>query len=276
MDRIVALKVASVGEQSLDPQRLSHRPAWMLNKSLRDSMEVVLYYASGHSTMHQMKFMDAGQNRIAFSSLNSAIVLKMNPSDAKSHNREEWNLYNSSSVLFQEVIPRVYGLGLIKLGLEQYDGLVCERIAFTVERIFNIICRKPATPASISYVTVITEEVLKLLVYAGHVCQKHCRDWHTQNLALQDGDELKVKLIAWADHSDAPWSKTRDRIRNAYQAFMSYYANVDMNPDWRNIFTDLEAKIREWWRVDSTDMNTLHLENLIRTIPPKTGRRSQR
>ena len=136
-------------------------------------MDFVLYYASGHSTMHQMKFMDAGQNRIAFSSLNSAIVLKMNPSDAKSHNREEWNLYNSSSVLFQEVIPRVYGLAIIKIGTEKYDGLVCERIAFTIEKVFGAIRQKPVTLAHITYVIMITEEVLKLLVYAGHVCQKN-------------------------------------------------------------------------------------------------------
>ena len=172
MDRIIALQVASVGEETIDPKRLLARPLWMFNKSLRDSMEVVLSYA-GYSAKHSMKFLDAGMNRITFSSLHDSIVLKVSPVSAKSQNKEEWNLYNSSSASFQEVIPRVYGLAIIKLGREQYDGLVCERIAFTIEKVFGAIRQKPVTLAHITYVIMITEEVLKLLVYAGHVCQKN-------------------------------------------------------------------------------------------------------
>ena len=66
---------------------------------------------------------------------------------------------------------------------------------------------------------------------------RHANIAHHMLLALARTVTTKVKLIAWADHSDAPRITTRDRIRSAYKAFMSYYANVDMNPDWKNIFT---------------------------------------
>ena len=87
------------------------------------------------------------------------MVVKIHPhqNPAGSQNMEEFHLFHVGGAL-QQILPRCYGVAKCTIGQITYDLLFAERIAFTVEELFQKLQREAPNGYNVQLVSYVEKK----------------------------------------------------------------------------------------------------------------------
>jgi len=194
---------------NLVQEKLRRQPncrKWMKGREFRDSMTITTAWDNGYSERGVWIFHDNGHNRIVYRCAHSNLVLKLHPkpSDGCGQNREEYNTFSRKQGL-SAILPKVHGLVLLSIEGVAFEGIILDRVAWTVEALFFKLQEQPPGMKSASLVAYIIWLVLDTgAEMAGPVHQIKLTDWHVQNLGITDTEPVTVQLLDWVNHSYQP------------------------------------------------------------------------
>ena len=101
------------------------------------------------------------------------MVVKIHPhqNPAGSQNMEEFQLFHVGGAL-QQILPRCYGVAKCTIGQITYDLLFAERIAFTVEELFQKLQREAPNGHNVQLVSYVEKKNSKPIPGSTSVIQK--------------------------------------------------------------------------------------------------------
>ena len=97
------------------------------------------------------KYLAAGKNRIVYVCAEHNKVMKLHPRGEGNQNEEEFKLAREGGAL-GDVIPRCYGFATLQIGDLEFDALIVERVAFTIEHMLTALHRDAPNEDTVSMV----------------------------------------------------------------------------------------------------------------------------
>ena len=234
-----------------DGPLVSGHRRWM-KKKLQENLELQLVRDNDQTEQGFWKFEAAGANRMVYRSTycSEGLVAKLNPHDgAENRNLQEFNSYCSIGDL-GGLLTACHGLATCSIGGAMYDILILDRIAFTVEALLQKQHQQSPNQYTVPLVAfVIWKIVDAAATVSGPEYEIDCVDWHTQNLAISEGEDPAVKLIDWVGHSKALHKSNRTRMHNAMNSFLKYLPCTQEGVDrqWTIIMRQCTDAVRDWW-----------------------------
>ena len=126
------------------------------------------------------------------------LVAKLNPHEGtEGHNKQEFNSFHVLGDV-GGLLPRCHGLAKCSVGGWEYDILILDRIAFTIEAMLRQQHQQPPNQRNVPLVNLIWKVVNAAVVASGPENEIICNDWHTANVAITtaaEGEEPQVKRL---------------------------------------------------------------------------------
>ena len=237
-----------------DGPRVSGHRTWMKNK-LQQKLELQLVRDNGQTEQGTWSYEASGEYRMVYRLQNCSqgLVAKLNPQGKeKNHNREECKIYETSGDL-GGLLPRCYGVATCSIEGENYDIMILDHVAFTVDALLQQQHQEPPNKRTVGLVVFVIWQVVKAAaIVSGPDHEIDCNDWHTQNLAIAsvtDEEVTDVRLIDWVGHAKASGKSHRARMTNAVRCFLQYLPDTQRGVDaqWTLIMRNCTDLVLDWW-----------------------------
>ena len=228
------------------------------NTGLAQQLLVHIVWTEGPAELEVFKLLVSGETRDVYQAETKPWVLKLEKpfttGEVRNNCEHEFRLYLHDEEL-RKIIPRCHGYaGVRGLILQPIVGLLVDRLPFTMEEVYQRMCRLEATAERTSFmVHVIVCSVQQMMMMAGDQLYR-LRHWPVCSIAFNHvvlpEEPFVSKLIDWSGLLKAPLEQPRKRMTGAIVAFTRGLSGLHTwGYSQDSMFSETEKMNIEEWKI---------------------------